>query len=1159
MSLTPTQVEFNDFSGGITDEYLPGPQNRYQRCDNLFITRNRKLEQRPGSDLLDSDNPQIPAGRQRIGALINFDHNDTLLYQSKTSLYYVDTAWVELMGPTGNPALAPNSDTNHIAYSHWNHQLFVVSDSGASPIKIYRDENGVLQVRTAGLPDLADTPNWVDNTAIAAAILLANDLRTKMLLHFASAGLHLLADAASAALITAPASSDLSTLLTLTRQLLLAYSAHYKDSIRSRAVYHDGVNSNVMGGVNPVIYAPSHALSSTVAPTTIEACTDRLNDLRVKYMEHNGDIDVHPGFYSGGVYQSTAPQLAVNLLTPLTTGPTFSDGLQELYDLANELKAQFNAHIASGGVLYTGTITSGSDTITLVPSTAGVNVGDFIVSNLFAPGTTVLAKTGTTIQGSTTAVSNGANAFIVPPTKAHPAKIVTSGSTPTDIANGMITLADATTQESLAQLVFQLRAQYIRHYTGGPSNWNANEISVTHLGYYLPPNVAIPASHQLADRSSLINYASVSAGAYYDDYGGFPQGELAGIRAALTELLAAFNTHQADQIQHYPNPAITTTYEFFVKGEAPLSGDYLYAFHYEYTYFVGTTEYVDRGPILLKLASQKTDPGNYPQVISNLPVIANAGEGNYDTGRIVIKIARSKKNQTDLRYIGEVTNGTTTFTDDTPDSELSGEQIYTAGGVVDNDPPPVARFLHILDGVAYYGGITDTDGTVLPNRVRQAIDGDPDSVPGDFYVDFDEEITGISSTRERAVVFCTDSIYRIEGTFDLRGQGGISKIRISETIGCVSHGSIVQTDLGLFFAGNEGFCWTDGYQVQQITDWNRTYALLVATNAQCKRIKGCYDKYTGRIWWATQYRQDSTDNDSAYVLHLHPWVSVSGAMPFTSASGTSFSPTSFVVFDKQFLRADKRGYTFVHDDTFSNDPVIDILIDPSLWQSEAVIYNYTSCGSDFGTSSIKKWVTRVTMRCKNSSNVSMQVNSNNDDGRQIDALTPVKFRGQMTWGDPNVQWGDPNLFWNYQGMIEDSRHFPAGSLRAVFKQIQLTNAFVPIENSDSKGLALVNAGAKTATLVDGTIQDWNEDAVGYFIAFEDDGFVQEFLILERTSGDVLIFEDRDNVIATNGNRKWVVRGYPKSEKFSLLNYTIHHAYLGTRSTQAFVQTNGEDA
>ena len=57
--------EIDDFSGGVTDNYLEADPKSCQKADNLLIDEHRELFQRPGLGQFDTFTGQ-PAGNQRI-------------------------------------------------------------------------------------------------------------------------------------------------------------------------------------------------------------------------------------------------------------------------------------------------------------------------------------------------------------------------------------------------------------------------------------------------------------------------------------------------------------------------------------------------------------------------------------------------------------------------------------------------------------------------------------------------------------------------------------------------------------------------------------------------------------------------------------------------------------------------------------------------------------------------------------------------------------------------------------------------------------------------------------------------------------------------------------------------------------------------------------
>ena len=66
-------MEVGDFSGGLTDQIFDDNANKAEVLDNFFILSNKTPQTRWGSVVDDTSNAnsRIPAGNQRIGALIN--------------------------------------------------------------------------------------------------------------------------------------------------------------------------------------------------------------------------------------------------------------------------------------------------------------------------------------------------------------------------------------------------------------------------------------------------------------------------------------------------------------------------------------------------------------------------------------------------------------------------------------------------------------------------------------------------------------------------------------------------------------------------------------------------------------------------------------------------------------------------------------------------------------------------------------------------------------------------------------------------------------------------------------------------------------------------------------------------------------------------------
>lgn len=619
----------------------------------------------------------------------------------------------------------------------------------------------------------------------------------------------------------------------------------------------------------------------------------------------------------------------------------------------------------------------------------------------------------------------------------------------------------------------------------------------------------------------------------------------------LDDLKAKYNLHDADSTSHTTGGthAVSTVR---VPTITPTAGanTWLYQFHYSYEYNVGNRIFLDFGPTsdTFTVASATTNVA-----ITTIPVLANGAANNWDTATIKIQIYRTKNNGTVFYKVGEVTNGTTTFSDTTSDAAIDTEEtIYTTGGVVDNDPPLPAKYVHVVNGYGYWGAVKEGSQEYL-NRVYQSIQDDPDSVPATFFIELEDDITGISSVNTLPVVFTKKWAYRLEGTIDELGRGDIIATRIVDGVGCISNQSIVQTTSGLFYAGIDGFYYTDGYRVLKISnEWNNTYASITNTSAKQKRIVGVFEQKNQRIYWTAQREDTSSDNDSILVLDLRFGVRPDSCFT-TWSNGDTFAPTSLVFFNGELVRSDRRGYLLKHQDTLDTDPEISVTTSPTVWASKTIIWDYISTATDFGSSQIRKFVNRIVLQAKNVTNTSIQIKSFNDDNRRSADLKIIRYRNDIVWGDPDVEWGDADIVWGWEGIIEANRRFPAQGLRCSYKQIQITNAYSIIKNSDTKGPASIDATAKTVTLLTaGRI--WPTYAVGYYISFAADGYVNDYLITARNSDTVITYMDALGTSATAANSEWVIRGYVKGEKLHLLKYVYQFVPM-TDSQEPFPGTS----
>lgn len=579
---------------------------------------------------------------------------------------------------------------------------------------------------------------------------------------------------------------------------------------------------------------------------------------------------------------------------------------------------------------------------------------------------------------------------------------------------------------------------------------------------------------------------------------------------------------------------------------------FIYNFLFAYTYTVNQKTFIDRGPITEVLVTNADAPEVNANNITAIPVLVNGVTDNYDTASpsLVVEIYRSVDGGDELFYVGSVPNGTTIYTDNLSDALLQdNEPIYTTGDVVENDPPPLCKTLCVTQQFAYYGNVK-IGGQELTNFVYQSVQNDIDSVPLDFSVELDDEVVQMTSYREIPIALCKKYVYRIESNYDELGRGGMIPTKISDTAGCISFQSAVVTDVGIFWFGVDGVYYTDGYQVLKVDkSLNKTYASYTSTVSKTLaqvRVQGKYDPQNRRVYWTVWSDALNSDVDRLYVLDLN--YGITDDMPFTSCVGLTWSPTALEFKNDIWYRADRRGYIFKHDDSLYSDPKVNTLTNPSTWDSEAIIYNYVSSAFNMGTDAVRKYAPFINCLVANDTNTSLQIVSINDDGRKTGDLSVIRYRNNVTWGDPDYYWGDPSLVWNQGGLGGFSRRFPAGNLRFTYKQIQMTNGFVALLNSDLIGsatTAYLTSVTKTVTLDDSVTYAWPTKAVDYYIAFSSDNYVNQFLITARTDSTLTISDPTG--YCPYGSLDWVIRGVPKDETLNLISYTVQ--YLDFSETQ----------
>jgi hypothetical protein len=367
-----------------------------------------------------------------------------------------------------------------------------------------------------------------------------------------------------------------------------------------------------------------------------------------------------------------------------------------------------------------------------------------------------------------------------------------------------------------------------------------------------------------------------------------------------------------------------------------------------------------------------------------------------------------------LRYIGEVSGGQTTFLDRTKDSTLvNNEAIYTTGGVLDNDAPPKAKYLHAVSGVMLYANVR-YDANYFPNRVLQSVPGDPDSVPEASYIDLPAEITGVSSVKNTPVVFTKRGVYRIDGSFDELGRGTVSSQAIDSQIDAIPF-SIVQLPDAVVWWSSDGIFLTEGFTSQKLTGQiDDRFSGWVSTVTKRNSIFGVHDTFSKRVVWGIKSTDASTGPDLFVVLDMQN-------KQLSFYTWTGFSASDMAIFDRKLVSANKNSHIMYHNESAVFDAVTSFQALPSVAYRTAVIPDYISVAHNMTVGRIKSWVSKLKLRLQGENASSIAVSGCNNNSGAFHDLNPIALSGA-------------------RGVVVETRRFPAGSLRTNSKQVRITYA-----------------------------------------------------------------------------------------------------------------------
>lgn len=956
-----------------------------------------------------------------------------------------------------------------------------------------------------------------------------------------------------------------------------------------------------------------------LAPTTLEAAASFLDELKMKYNWHRKASWTHspsliPSNYD--FYPASAPDIGT---IDLIGAPIVTPDYSQFYGWVYGLKVFHNNHVSNGRWSETAQALTGpasvpfgasawhiadplAGNLPIVPFPKPTNLGDAYLSlfwtrmmyanaHIFdadvaytsctydsagntADVTDVKNAAGTLLSAAPNNQFILASTNVYRPTFVASSQVVTAGlgtATMAAVLNNSGALADAQAQFT----------QSLYHFYDATGNRGLTS-------YTNAPSSPIPSSQKLSN--------ALGVGLSIEEWVVLGQ-----------ELLSSFQAHTMDFTTHKtvyrPGLSLMPLPNNFYD---PEFADYEYAaiFRYRYkdqnsTEFEQVSEpmfwsganlpqsfpisaqepnsintaalFSPSGAVLIVAATgTSTVLNQYPNLISNLPVLVNDSTTNYDVTKVDMLIYRTSDAGKVYYLLDTLTNGTTTDSDNVNDllanpGQLAlqdRETLYTTGGVVSSTQPPKAKVMHINTATAFYGGIYD-GGALLSNRVLQSIPGKIFATPPTFYVDLDDEVVMISSTRNNTIVLGTNSVYRLQGGFNLLGQGAFSYEKISNTMGCISAASVVQTELGIFYAGSDGFYYTDGYQVIKISlDLDISYDAWTKTEAQRARIEGKYDRLQRRIYWKIQSESTTDEANQIWSFYLNYGVKPSGVFAPYSGDATTFRPTALVVYDRQFIKAEPGAVITAFNYDADYDVVIPVApasLNPYAYYRMPILYKYASCALDYGDTKVGQYATGVHLITQNRGNYIAQfisvTENNNFEGRR--ALAPINSKLNFWWGYdfPDVWGTEDGMNWKFDGKDDVGRRFTSSSLRSTLRQLIFqpvsTNAYYSY--ADFQGDVVVNAItiAGNTTMTFTRVDKANYvllpiEVLGMSISFAIDDYATSYVITAVTNPPnsysyfTLATQPPWVTAMSQVASQWKIIGQPIHAGFELTSYDVYY-------------------
>lgn len=206
------------------------------------------------------------------------------------------------------------------------------------------------------------------------------------------------------------------------------------------------------------------------------------------------------------------------------------------------------------------------------------------------------------------------------------------------------------------------------------------------------------------------------------------------------------------------------------------------------------------------------------------------------------RIYRIGGNSAVITMVAEVANNAAAYRDNIRDSELTGVlHPQSIGEPAPVQPPNNLRYL--TKAYAMMFGVSGS-------TVRFTPVGNPYSWPAEYYIQFDETVTGIAPTGAGVLVFTKDKTHIITGT----GLSEFAVQLVSSDQGCIAFESVQLYGNSALWMSSQGVCTYNAGRVHVLT--KDTYGAIIYSSVECSALcdEVYYLQVTPQLMYVIDFR-----------------------------------------------------------------------------------------------------------------------------------------------------------------------------------------------------------------------------------------------------------------------------------------------------------------